>query len=135
MHQILSQKALEALNKKNFVEAALIEINLVETSVRGLIRCLAVVRGIDKNKARIYWDEPMTRFSDLIKYYELLGGKVETVKNLSDFNQGRNNLVHKMVTMENYQELLGKSLENYSVGRFLDEKLISEIKELNPIFT
>lgn len=130
----LNEYAQESANKGLFLQAAFIAHPLVEVSLRGIIRCLAFLRKIENQSTRKYWDEKEIRFSDLIKYYELLGGSSQTTEKLREYNKKRNELVHSMVTAEDMNDLLGKAVENYSEGAFLYLGLTSEIKATNVQF-
>lgn len=78
---------------EDHIEALVLQVPVVEAFLRTAITKKI---GHEKKSHKKYWDGD-AKFSDLIKYYELLGGEEKLIDELIRYNTVRNKIIHSIL--------------------------------------
>lgn len=107
----------------NFLEAAILEAAFVEFMLRALIfKKIAKKKNFADQFGSKYWDGD-AKFSQLIDYYELLGGKTKTAQKLRQYNTLRNCIVHKLLEYNSIKKILMDAKSCYKHGIIIESEL------------
>lgn len=105
---------------EDHIEALVLQVPIVEALLR-----TAITRkvGHESKSHKKYWDGE-ARFSELIKYYELLGGEEKTIDELIRYNTIRNKIIHSTLQYSSIKTLIKDAKSNYALGIKLINKIL-----------
>jgi hypothetical protein len=109
--------------QEDYIEGLIIQAALIEALLRTAITNKV---GSRRRTHKKYWDGD-ARFSRLIAYYELLGGKRDLVKSLVAYNSARNKIVHSALQYSSIKALIEEAKQTYGLGKEIDKKLLRVI--------
>ena len=120
---------IRGIHEGQFLEVAILEAAFVEFMLR-----VNIFKKVSKkkelvidNSARKYWDGQAS-FSQLVDYYELLGGLKSTVRELRQYNALRNSIVHHLLEYKSIKKLYSDAKTCYKKGIVIESMFRSEIK-------
>ena len=105
---------------EDYIEALVLQVPVVEAFLRTTI---TEKIGHEKKSHKKYWDGD-SKFSELIKYYELLGGKEELIAELIKYNTMRNKIIHSTLQYSSIKTLISDAKSNYELGFKLIKKFL-----------
>jgi hypothetical protein len=105
---------------EDHIEALVLQVPVLEAFLRTAITGKI---GHEKKSHKKYWDGD-AKFSDLIKYYELLGGEEKLIDELIRYNSVRNKIIHSTLQYPSIKALIGDAKLNYEFGTKLIKKFI-----------
>lgn len=103
---------------EDHIEALVLQVPVVEAFLRTAITEKV---GHEKKSHKKYWDGD-AKFSDLIKYYELLGGEEKLIDELIKYNTIRNKIIHSTLQYSSIKTLIRNAKANYELGIKLIKK-------------
>ena len=105
---------------EDHIEALVLQASLVEIFLR-----IAITNqvGAKKRSHKKYWDGD-AKFSQLVMYHELLGGKKDLIKDLARYNTIRNKIIHETVQYSSIHALILDAKLNYELGLTLMKRLM-----------
>lgn len=122
IQRIKLRASIASKHKEDYIEAAILQASLTEAALRTAITTSV---GSRKKAFKKYWDGDVY-FSQLIDYFELSGGRPSLVKRLREYNELRNNIVHRVLEYENIHKLIIDAKINYFVGKRLTMQLFKD---------
>ena len=102
------------------IEALVLQTASLEMMLRLLITTFV---GKRKKTHKKYWDGD-AKFSQLISFYELLGGKPSIVAELVTYNARRNKIIHNTLHYESIEALMKEAQATYKDGVALSKKIL-----------
>ena len=105
------------LQKQAPLEAVMLQFLLIELFLRSNILVKL------KAKKKKYFDNDDCKFSQLIDYYDLLGGGEKLVVLLRKYNKGRNVIMHHALKFKSVEALEKEAKETFNRGQKIIEKL------------
>ena len=108
---------------EDYIEAAILQTALVEAMLRISITDKT---GSRSKRFKKYWDGD-ARFSQLIDYYELLGGEKSLIKKLRNYNKLRNKIVHHAVEYSSIHKLVADAKRNYLLGEQIERLMLKKM--------
>lgn len=109
---------------EDHVEAMVLQVPVVEAFLRTAITEKV---GHEKKTHKKYWDGD-AKFSDLIKYYELLGGEEKLIDELIRYNTVRNKIIHSTLQYSSIKTLIKDAKSNYESGIKLIKKFFKILR-------
>ncbi|MEY4602222.1 MAG: hypothetical protein RL292_163 [Candidatus Parcubacteria bacterium] len=105
---------------EDHIEALVLQVPVVEALLRTAI---TEKIGHEKKSHKKYWDGD-SKFSDLIKYYELLEGNEKLIDELVRYNTIRNKIIHSTLQYSSIKTLITDAKSNYELGIRLIKKFL-----------
>lgn len=105
---------------EDYIEALVLQVPVLEAFLRTAITKKI---GHEKNSYKKYWDGD-SKFSELIKYYELLGGEEKLIDDLIRYNNIRNKIIHSTLQYSSIKTLIKDARSNYELGTKLIKKFL-----------
>lgn len=104
---------------EDYIEGLILQAALMES----LLRIAITVKVGRKRTHKKFWDGD-AKFSQLIIYYDLLGGDRRIIRKLEQYNLIRNKLVHHPLRYASMSNLVEDAKLAYELGRGLSKKLL-----------
>lgn len=105
---------------EDHIGALVLQASLVEALLRVVITNQV---GARRRTHKKYWDGD-AKFSQLITYHELLGGKSALIKDLTKYNTTRNKIVHEALHYSSIKALIEEAEFCYQLGLILSTRLL-----------
>lgn len=105
---------------EDYIEALVLQVPVLEAFLRTAI---TEKIGHKKKSHKKYWDGD-SKFSELIKYYELLGGEEKLIDDLIRYNSIRNKIIHSTLQYSSIKTLIKDAKSNYELGIKLIKKFL-----------
>ena len=123
----LSNKSIEAFENDNFLEAVILQLEVVEEAIKIMIKGRSRHLGLSNTKIHDLADEGdlETRINNL---KELCGSDFSYLcENLQDWRERRNRLTHRKHTFKGNKELNDFARETWLIGTYIIYNFIESI--------
>lgn len=105
---------------EDYIEALVLQVPVLEAFLRTAI---TEKIGHERKSHKKYWGGD-SKFSELIKYYELLGGEEKLIDDLIRYNNIRNKIIHSTLQYSSIKTLIKDAKLNYELGIKLIKKFL-----------